>query len=171
MMDFVVCTSQHSASVAALWNAKTLDAASCWHGAPPVDAAYVDGLLAASLTLMLALDSGTPLGFGIWCGPADLPRLVALAADSDDVYYRLLDRFATWAQAGGATRGFAEIDARPTSERARMNALGVITYLPIGYEPLTEGQIAEERTAVLFRAEADLAALQTRLAEVLEGGA
>jgi hypothetical protein len=157
--------------VAVLWNHKTLDTQSCWYQAARVDAATVGGLLTAGYSLVLAHDGDTPLGFGLWCGPMPAPRLVALAADTDAVYYRLMAAFAAWGLAGGATTGYAQVDARSTTERARMDALGVITYRAIGYEALVEGADPAQRVPKLFRAECSLAVLGQRLAEILEGPA
>lgn len=168
MLTLRTCTGADAPAVAALWNIKTLDAQSCWYQAATVDAAYVGGLLNSGYTLVMALEGETPLGFGLWCGPVELPRLVALAADTDAVYFRLMAEFAAWGLAAGAVSGFAEIDTRLTSERARMDSLGVITYRPIGFEPLAGGAEAGLRVPKLFWAECPLAVLSQRLAQVLE---
>jgi hypothetical protein len=171
MLTLRTCTGADAPAVAALWNVKTLDAQSCWYQAATIDANYVGGLLNSRYTLVLALEGETPLGFGLWCGPPELLRLVAVAADTDAVYFRLMAEFAARGLAAGAVSGFAEIDARLTTERARMDSLGVITYRPIGFEPLSGGAESGPRVPKLFWAECSLAVLSERLAEIFEAPA
>jgi len=168
MIALRTCIAADSPVLAALWNVKTLDEQSCWYQAAQVTAAYITGLMSAGYTLVIAEDNQQPLGFGVWCGPLELPRLVALAADDTQVYYHLMLVYCNWAIAAGAVRGFAEIDARPTSERARMDALEIITYRPVGFEPLPAGASSEDRVARLFWAECELSILQQRLVAELE---
>ena len=170
MITITPATSADCAAVAQLWNAKTLDAGSCWYQAAAVDAPYVAGLLAAGYAIRVARVDGAPAGFGFWCGPAASPRLIALAADLEGVYYRLMAEFCAWGVGLGAARGFAEIGTRPTTEKARMDALEVITYTAIGYEPMAAEGPAGERVPKLLRAECDLSVLSRRLGE-MPGGA
>jgi hypothetical protein len=95
-------------------------------------------------------------------------RLFALAGDTDTVYYRLLLAYCDWALALGAERGNAEIGTAATTERGRMNALGVISYVPIGYAPLAPGQSPAQRVPTLLRAECDLAVLRSAVTQILE---
>jgi phytoene dehydrogenase-like protein len=97
-----------------------------------------------------------------------LPRLAALQADDEPVYYRLMAAFCDWAIALGAARGYAELGTAPTVERTRMDALAVIEYTPIGFEPLLPGQDPAERLPRVLRAECDLAVLRGALAARLE---
>lgn len=167
MITIVACISSDSTTIAALWNAKTLDAASCWYQAGAADAAYVSGLLAEGYTIVLAKDGATPVGFGLWCGPTELPCLVALAADDRAVYYRLMAAYCENGIALGAVRGYAEIGTAPTAEKSLMDALGVIEYTPIGFEPVAPGEDTSERVAKLLRAECDLATLAAAIAQEL----
>jgi len=169
MIEIVPCTSSDYAAVAALWNARRLDAASCWSSAEEVDEGYIAQLAAAGMALVLAVDDGLPAGFGLWYGPPVSFRLVALAAEETPVYYRLMIAYCDAGIAIGASDGFAELGATPTTERARMDALGVIDYVTTGYEPLAPGQPPEERVPRLLRAECNLAVLKQAAEEYLEG--
>lgn len=171
MITITPVTSADCTAVAQLWNAKTLDAASCWYQAPAIDVEYVESLLAVGYTIRIARVDGAPAGFGFWCGPAASPRLIALAADLEEVYYQLLAEFCAWGIGIGAARGSAEIGTRPTTEKARMDALEVITYAPIGYEPVAGEEPPGERVPKLLRAECDLSLLSQRLGELLGGPA
>lgn len=167
MITISPCISSDHAAVADLWNAKTLDAASCWFQTAAVEPQFVSGLLAAGYAISVARESDVAVGFGVWYGPVELPRLIALAADAEQVYYRLMAAFCEWGIAGGATRGFAEIGTGPTTEKARMDALGVIAYSPIGFEALAPDQQPGDRVPRLLRAECDLALLSQAIDEIL----
>jgi len=169
MITISVCTSTDCDTLAGLWNAKTLDEQSCWYQAPTVSSSYLAMLMSSGFVFQLASDDSTAVGFGLWRGPADAPNLTALAADDDDVYYRLMAAFCAWAVAGGATTGWAEIGAASTTEKSRMDALGVIDYTPSGYVPLAPDGDPNERVVAEYRATADLSALAGKLAEVLGG--
>ncbi len=169
MIEIAPCTSADLGVVADLWNVQRQNPDSCWSTAPAVNAVKIERLRASGETFVVARDSGTPVGFGMWSAAEDPPEVTAVAAADDGVYYRLLLDFCQWASALGATTGYAELDARATIERARMDALEVIAYTPIAYEPLAEGQDASQRVPVLWRASCDLASLIARLTVVLEG--
>jgi hypothetical protein len=162
------CETSDRAAVATLCNAKVLDSQSCWFQATTVDAAYVGNLLSDGQTIVIARSEGVDVGFGFWCGPPELPWLVALAADDAQVYYRLMAEFCSRGMAAGATRGFAEIGTRATTEKARMDALGVIEYSTIGFEPIAPNSPPEERLPTLLRAECNLSLLSQRLGEILD---
>jgi hypothetical protein len=168
MITISLCTSAEHAAVADLWNSKTLDSASCWFQTATVDPQFVGGLLATGYAVFVARENSVVVGFGMWCGPAEFPRLIALAADAQEVYYRLMRAFCAESIAGGATRGFAEIGTEPTAEKARMDALGVIEYRPIGFEPLAADAQPEDRVPLLLRAECDLAVLSQAVDQLLE---
>jgi hypothetical protein len=167
MITISPCETSDCAAVAILWNAKVLDPESCWFQAATVDASYVGNLLSDGQTIAIARSAGVEVGFGFWCGPPEFPRLVALAADDPQVYYRLMAEFCAWGMAAGATRGFAEIGTRATTEKARMDALGVIEYSTIGFEPIAPDAPPEARVARLLRAECNLSLLSQRLGEIL----
>ena len=71
---------------------------------------------------------------------------------------RVLDRVAGVKQTGTA----------PTTEKARMDALGVIEYSPIGFEPLAPDEQPSDRVPRLLRAECDFALLGQAIVEILE---
>ena len=106
MITIVPCSNADCDVVAGLWNAKRLDSASCWYGADTVDEAYVNQLLSGGFAISIASEAGSSVGFGLWCGPPGEARLAALAADDDEVYYRLLLEFCDWGIALGAQRGY-----------------------------------------------------------------
>lgn len=168
MITIVPGTSSDGAAMAELWNARRLDAASCWYGAEVIDETYAGQLLEAGFAMTLAVENGSPVGFGFWCGPAAMPRLVAVGAAQDEIYYRLLAAFCDWGIALGAETGYAEIAAAPTTERGRMDALGVIAYVPIGFEPLLPGQNPAERVATVLRAACNLQVLKQAVIAILE---
>jgi hypothetical protein len=169
MTTLLPATSEHSAAIATLWNAKRLDANSCWHNAASVDADYIDQLLASGMSLVLARQDDVAVGFGLWCAAGGEAWLVALAADDPQVYYQLMAAFGQWAQTAGFTAAFAELGTAATTERSRMDALGAITYTTIGFEPLEAGQSPEDRVPRLLRAECSLAVLSAAVAAILEG--
>jgi hypothetical protein len=168
MTTLLTATTAHSATIASLWNAKRLDANSCWQSAAEVDAAYIDQLLASGMSLVLAKQGEVPIGFGLWCASGGQAWLVALAADDEQVYYRLLAAFCEWGLAAPFTDAFAELGTAATTERARMDALEVIAYTTIGFEPLEAGQSPEERVPRLLRADCSLSVLSAALASKLE---
>ncbi len=169
MISIAPATLDDSNSIVALWNAKRLDASSCWYTAEAIDESYISQLLAAGMYLALARVDGVPTGFGLWCASGGDARLVALAADDPAVYYRLMAEYCTWGLAAEFTSGFAELGTTATTERARMDALEVIQYVTIGFEPLLPGQTAEQRVPRLLRAECELTVLAQAVASVLEG--
>lgn len=169
MISISYASLADSATIVELWNAKRLDASSCWADAEAVDGPYVEQLFAAGMTIALAWQDGVPGGFGLWCPFGNEARLVALAADTDEVYYRLMAEYCQWGIAAELPAGFAELGTASTTERERMDALGVISYRAIGYEPLLPGQPPESRVARLERAECPLALLAQALTSVLEG--
>ena len=168
MITIVPCTSSGCAAVAGLWNAKRLDWASCWHEADAVDEAYITGLLAGGFEIAIAEIDDSPVGFGLWGGPAGTARLVALAADDDEVYYRLLGAFCDWGLMLGAENGYAEIGTAATTERGRMDELGVIEYVAVGFEPILPDQDPAERVPKLLRVECNLEVLKNAVSEILE---
>jgi hypothetical protein len=168
MTTIAPCTTEDCATVAELWNAKRLDAASCWYGADGVDEDYIAGMLAWGFEIFLARNDDLPVGFGLWCAAVGAARLIAIAANDDETYYRLLLAFCDWGLAAGAPSGYAEIGTAATTERGRMDALGVIEVMPIGFEPLLNGQSPAERVPKLLRAECALDVLRAAVNQILE---
>jgi len=168
MITIAPCTTSDCDTVADLWNARRLDSASCWYGADAVDGAYVNQLLSAGIEIRIASDAQSPVGFGLWYGSSAAARLVALAADADEVYYRLLAEYCDWGIALGAQSGYAEIGTAMTTERGRMDALGVIQLVAIGFEPLAPGHDPANRVPKLLRAECDLQVLKDAVTQILE---
>ena len=167
MISIVYATLADSAAIVELWNTKRLDQSSCWATAGAVDVAYVEQLFAAGMTVALARDSGVPSGFGLWCPSGDEARLVALAADTEQVYYQLMAKFCEWGLDAQLSAGFAELGTANTTERQRMDALSVISYRTIGYEPLVPGQPPDSRLPRLLRAECQLALLASAVEGLL----
>lgn len=168
MLTISECTPADYADVAALWNAQTVNAGSCWYQATTIEASFVPALLATSYAIAVARQDGTAVGFGLWSPLEDPPRLIALAAADEAVYYRLMDAYCVWALGRGATAGRAQVDNRATIERARMDALGAISYTPIGYEPLSPAADPETRVPMLFEASSDLQTLRGAISAQLE---
>jgi hypothetical protein len=168
MITVVPAASSDSAAIAQLWNAIRLDVDSCWHQAEEVGQQYIEGLLLAGIAISIAHEDDVPVGFGLWFRSANEARLVALAADDAEVYYRLMGQFCDWALAQDIHEGFAEIGTAPTTEKARMDALGVIGYVPIGFAPLEPDQNPDDRLPVLLRAQCDLEVLKDAVNQILE---
>lgn len=168
MLLIVPCSHADGAVLAALWNAKRLDVASCWHNTPAITPVYVESLLTAGTVIVLASEDDEPVGFGMWCGPVSVPRMVALAADDEHVYYRLLAAYCQWGLAQDAETGYTELSTAATTERGWMDALAVIEYTPIGFERLVPGQPAESRVPKLLRAQCDLQVLADAVNAMLE---
>lgn len=168
MLTIAPCMRSDCGTIATLWNAKRLDANSCWFGAVEVDTAAIEQTFDAGFSISIASLDGTPVGFGLWNGTADLARMVAVAADTDEVYFRLLREFCSWGLALGASLAYAEIGVEMTTERSRIDALGVIELVAIGFDPLAPGQEPAERVPRLLRAQCDLSTLKTAVTQILE---
>ena len=169
MISIVPATPSDSATIVALWNAKRLDAQSCWFGADAIDENYVAQLMATGMTVVLAQLDAVPAGFGLWYSVADEARMVALAADDPAVYYHLMSNFCIWGIAAQHTSGFAELGTAATTERSWMDALSVIQYVTIGYEPQPPDQTGQQRVPRLLRAECELLVLSSAVTQALEG--
>ncbi|REK19170.1 MAG: hypothetical protein DWQ37_01905 [Planctomycetota bacterium] len=168
MITIDTCAGSDCAALAALWNAKRLDSASCWTQAQPIDETYVAQLMLAGYTFALATVDGVPSGFGFWRGGGDPVRLAALAADDGEVYYRLMDAFCDWALSVPATSAVSEMGAEATTESGWVDALGVIELSPIGFEPLGADEAQDQRVPKLLRATCDLQVLKNAVATALE---
>ena len=97
------------------------------------------------MAIYIAREDASVVGFGLWCSAGGEAWLVALAAQDELVYYRLMAFYCTWAVGQSLAYGFAELGVSATTERARMDALGVIAYEPIGFDPVPAGEIGAER--------------------------
>jgi hypothetical protein len=169
MIAITVCTSADSPAIATLSNDMAGIAESCWHQAPAVTAEDVNALVASGVTFVLAADAGQPLGFAFWQTAGSTLLLEAIAAQSVDVYYRLMVAFADWGLERELAQGTCEISARPTREMTWMNALGVVQSQPIGRDPLVEGQDPDLREVKWLRVTAELATLRQASLDELGG--
>lgn len=169
MLTITACEPQDCSAVAALWNARRLDSSSCWSTADEVDENYIAQLLAGGLSIYVAHQESTSVGFGLWCNASGEAWLVALAAQDETVYYRLMAFYCTWAVGQSLTHGFAELGVATTTERTRMDALGVIAYQPIGFDPVPAGESSAERVPRVLRASCELDVLLAALAVRLGG--
>lgn len=162
-MDVINGTFDHTAAVAEFWNAKAQDPSSWWHGSPQKNAGDITNLLSQGFSLVVALDHGVLLGFGLWLGP----RLLGFTALNREAFYRML---RVWAQENPGQRGLSVIPARDTTEKAWFDALGVGELTPMGYKPIGRGDDPTKRKPWTLRLEGSLDALRTavdkQLAEV-----
>lgn len=169
MLTITACEPQDCSVVAAIWNARRLDSSSCWSTADEVDEPYVAQLLAGEISIFVARQDSTAVGFGLWCAAAGQAWLVALAAEDETVYYRLMAFYCEWAAGESLTQGFAELGVAQTTERTRMDALAVIAYEPIGFDPIPAGNPTAERVPSVLRASCQLDVLAAALALQLGG--
>ncbi len=171
MLTITACEPTDCPIVAAIWNARRLDSSSCWSTADEVDENYIAQLLTSGLSIYIAREDSTAVGFGLWCTAGGEAWLVALAAQDDLLYYRLMAFYCTWATSQSLTHGFAELGVTATTERMRMDALGVIAYEPIGFEPVPAGESGAERVPRVLRASCEIDVLLAALAVQLGGAA
>jgi hypothetical protein len=171
MLTITACESQDCQAVAAIWNARRLDASSCWNTADAVDETYIAQLLASGLSIFVAREGSAVVAFGVWCNSGGEAWLVALAAQDELVYYRLMSFYCTWAAEESLTHGFAELGVAATIERTRMDALGVIAYEPIGFDPVPAGESGADRVPRVLRASCEIDVLRAALAIRLGGEA
>jgi hypothetical protein len=161
-MEVLKGSVEHSSAVADLWNAKAQDLNSWWYGAPTRTAEEIIDLLSQGFSLVVALDSGVLLGFGLWLGP----NLLGFTASNRDAFYRMM---RVWAQENPGQRGMSVIPARDTTEKGWTDALGVADIRPMGHKPLKPGDDPVTRKVWTCRADADLdsllAAIDRQLAE------
>ena len=169
MITVHICTSADAATIAELWNSKTLDSGSCWYQVPTVDADYVAALVASGMTFGLALVDTSPAGFAFWQGPVESFQLIALAASADDVSYQLVSAYCSAGLSAGATDGWTEVAAGPSAEKTRMDSLQV-DYTPIEWSALGPNDDPASRVPLRFRAHYDLATLNDTLGRLLGGG-
>ena len=111
MIAITTCTASDSPAIAALWNTMAGIEESCWRRAPTVTAQDVDALAASGVTFVLAADAEEPLGFAFWQPAGNALLLEAIAAQTADVYYRLMVAYAEWGLARELTQGACEIGA------------------------------------------------------------
>jgi hypothetical protein len=169
MLTITACESQDVSDVAALWDARRLDNSSCWSTADEVDPDYIAQLLNGGMSIRIARDDSAAVGFGLWRIAAGQAWLVALAAQDETVYYRLMADYCAWAADQSLTNGFAELGVAVTTERTRMDALGVIEYEPIGFDPIPATDPTAERVPRMLRASCAVDVLSEALAVQLGG--
>jgi hypothetical protein len=161
-MEVIKGTVEHAGAVAEFWNAKAQDPQSWWYGSPTKTADQIAGLLSQGYSLVVALDLGVLMGFGLWLGP----RLLGFTALNREAFYRMM---RVWAQENPGQRGISVIPARDTTEKGWTDALGVADVQPLGHKPLKAGEDRATRKVWTYRAEADLnsllAAIDGKLAE------
>jgi len=162
-MEIIKGSREHIGAVAELWNAKAQDPQSWWYGSPQKIADDIADLLSQGFSLVVALDHGVLMGFGLWLGP----RLLGFTALNREAFYRML---RVWAEENPGQRGLSVIPARDTTEKAWFDALGVGELIPMGYKPIGRGDDPTKRKPWTLRLEGSLDALRTavdkQLAEV-----
>jgi hypothetical protein len=169
MIAITPCTSSDSPAIAALWNTMAGIEESCWRQAPTVTAQDIDALVASGVTFVLAADAGEPLGFAFWQPAGNALLLEAIAAQTADVYYRLMIAYADWGLERELAQGACEIGARQTREMGWMNALDVVQTQPIGRDPAVQGQEPQQRATQRLRVTANLPALRQAALDELGG--
>ena len=162
MLTITECAAADYADVAALWNAQTSNAGSCWYQATTIEASFVPALLATSYAIAVAREDGVAVGFGMWSPLEDLATIDRAGRGGRGGLLLLDGRLLRLGPGARASSGRAQVDNRATIERARMDALGSIIYTAIGYEPLPPGGEPQTRVPTLFEASSDLQALSRR---------
>ena len=161
-MEIIKGTVKHASAVADFWNAKAQDPSSWWYGSPAKTGDEITSLLSQGFSLVVALDHGVLMGFGLWLGP----RLLGFTALNREAFYRML---RVWAEENPGQRGLSVIPARDTTEKAWFDALGTGEITPMGYKPIGRGDDPATRKPWTCRAEGSLdslrAAVDTKLAE------
>jgi hypothetical protein len=162
-MEVIKGTVKHADAVAEFWNAKSQDANSWWYGSPQKTADDIATLLSQGFSLVVALDHGVLMGFGLWLGP----RLLGFTALNREAFYRML---RVWAEENPGQRGLSVIPARDTTEKAWFDELRVGELTPMGYKPIARGDDPTTRKPWTCRLEGSLdalrAAVDTKLAEM-----
>jgi hypothetical protein len=162
-MEVIKGTVDHAHDVAEFWNAKAQDSNSWWYGSPQKTAHDIANLLSQGFSLVVALDHGVLMGFGLWLGP----RLLGFTALNRDAFYRML---RVWAEENPGQRGLSVIPARDTTEKDWFDALGTGEITPMGYKPIARGDDPTKRKPWTCRLEGSLdalrAAVDTKLAEM-----
>lgn len=148
-MDVIKGTVGHASAVAEFWQAKAADSNSWWYGSPSKTADEIADLVSQGFSLVVALDQGVLMGFGLWLGP----RLLGFTALNREAFYRMM---RVWAQENPGQRGLSVIPARDTTEKRWTDALGVAGFVPLGHKPLKSGEDRASRKPWTYRAEADL---------------
>jgi hypothetical protein len=162
-MEILKGSIDHTRAVADLWNAKAQDANSWWYGSPQKTADDIANLLSQGFSLVVALDHGVLLGFGLWSGP----RLLGFTALNREAFYRMM---RAWALENPGQRGLSVIPARDTTEKRWADELGIVELSPMGFKPLARGDDPATRKPWTLRAEGSLdalrAAVDRKLAEI-----
>jgi hypothetical protein len=155
-MEVIKGTVDHASVVAEFWNAKAQDQASWWYGSPAKTAEEIASLLSQGFSLVVVLDHGVLMGFGLWLGP----RLLGFTALNREAFYRMM---RVWAENHPGQRGLSVIPARDTTEKTWFDALGTGELTPMGYKPIGRGDDPAKRKPWTCRLEGSLDALRTAL--------
>ncbi len=162
-MDIINGTLDHVNAVADFWNAKAADPSSWWYGSPTKTGEDIAALLSQGQSLVVALDRGQLIGFGIWLGP----RLTGFTATNSEAFYRMM---RVWTQENPGQRGLSVIPARDTTEKAWFDVLGAGELTPAGYKPISAGQDSATRKPWTYHLDGSLdelqAAIDRQLAEI-----
>jgi len=152
-MEVIKGSIKHTTAVAEFWNAKAQNQDSWWFEAPWKSADEINDLLSQGFSLVVALDHGVLMGFGLWYGP----QLLGFTAVNQEAFYRML---RVWAEENPGKRGFSVIPARDTTEKRWMDELGVAELKPLGHKPLKVGEARAARKPWTLRADGPLDALR-----------
>ena len=131
-MDIIKGSPDHAGAVADFWNAKAQEPNSWWYGSPVKTAKEIADLLLQGFSLVVAVDRGVFMGFGLWLGP----RLLGFTALNRESFYRML---RVWAEENPGQRGLSVIPARDTTEKAWFDELRTGEVTPMGYKPIGRG--------------------------------
>ncbi len=157
MITISNCTNADCPGVAALWNAKTSDAGSCWHQVPGTSDERLSALLADGYTIILVKDGEALTAFGLVHGST----VNALCASTQADLYRLMLEWALQNLAEGHSIGASIVETRTTNEKLWIDALGdALSQVPYASDPLSRETVLVKVTCS-FRSLAD--ALASRL--------
>lgn len=162
-MEVMKGTVDHASTVAEFWNAKAQDPTSWWYGSPAKTANEIADLLSQGFSLVVALDHGVLMGFGLWLGP----RLLGFTALNREAFYRMM---RVWCDENPGERGLSVIPARETTEKTWFDLLGVGELTPMGFKPIGPDADPANRKPWTLRLEGSLdalgAAIDANLAKV-----
>ena len=152
MITISNCTSKDCPAVAALWNAKTFDAGSCWHQVPSTSDERLSALLVDGYTIILVKNGEALEAFGLVHGST----VNALCASSQADLYRLLLEWAAQNLAQGRTVGASIVETRATNEKRWIDSLGdALAQAPYASDPAT-GQTVLVKATCNFQTLSDV---------------
>lgn len=147
-------TPDDSPAIAAIWNRKSGQSTSCFYGAIPMGAGYVEKLI-GSFEFYVAEVDDEVAAFGFWSRNERDPLFVATTADTAEVYYRLFRQCARRGLERGCTAGYTSIGQRDTEEFAWVKALEVATFS------------IDPRDSHKYRVEADYLAVVNKINQLI----